>query len=278
MSTVPQGILERIKKLMAMEKSARSIGSIKEAEAFAAKVQAMMDEYKLGMSDAAFAEREQTEPIAWQWVGQTDSDFPYRDSRRQWQVRLGQAIAYVNGCHACLASGRSNGIAFIGRTSDREYCKVLFIYLSSLAEDLVDTCARQDEGQIKFDYMANLKPWQDWDINEFRKIMRNWKASWFEGFSQAVCMRLYDRHADMRKRAREENNGLAMVHIEKDKEALKKYVKTQRLRNTSAGRGVRDGQMDSRGFHRGKSTGQAVNLSPNTFGGTNGRTSRLLGN
>lgn len=276
MNKVPQGILERIKKLMAHEQSARTIGSIKEAEAFAAKVQAMMDEYKLGMSDVEFAEREQTEPIAWQWVGQTDSDFPYRDSRRQWQVRLGQSIAYVNGCHACLASGRSNGIAFIGRTSDREYCKVLFIYLSRLAEDLVDTCARQDEGQIKFEYMHNLKPWQDWDINEFRKIMRNWKASWFEGFSQAVCMRLYDRHAKMRERARDENNGMAMVHIQKDKEALKKYVKAQHLRNTSAGRSVRAGQMDSRGYARGRNSGQAVNLSPNTFAGTTGRTGRLL--
>ena len=275
---IPQTILERIKKLMAHERSARSIGSIHEAEAFAAKIQDMMDEYKLGMSDVAFAEREQTEPIAWQWVGQTDSEFPYRDSRRQWQVRLGQAIAYVNGCHACLASGRSNGIAFIGRTSDREYCKVLFIYLSRLAEDLVDTCARQDEGQIKFDYINSMKPWQDWDVNEFRKIMRNWKASWFEGFSQAICLRLYDRHAKMRQRARDENNGLAMIHIGKDKEALKKYVKTQHLRPTSGGRQVKDGQMDSRGFHRGKRSGEAVNLSPNTFGGTSGRTARLLGN
>ncbi|VVB52192.1 Uncharacterised protein [uncultured archaeon] len=199
MTGTPREVLERLRKLMAHEQSCRSIGSIHEAQAFAEKIQAIMDEYKLGESDVAFEERQQTEPIGWQWCGQTDPDFPYRDSRRMWQVRLAQALAYVNTCHCVLANKGGNGVAFVGRTSEREYCKAFFIYLLRLADDLVETCARQDEGQIKFDYIHSLQPWQDWDVNQFRKTMRLWKDSWYEGFSQAVCLRLYDRYAEMKR-------------------------------------------------------------------------------
>ncbi|MGH3631557.1 MAG: DUF7168 domain-containing protein [Sciscionella sp.] len=274
LNNATQKILDRLRLLIAHEKSARNIGSIPEAEAFAARIQAIMNEHKLGMSDVDFAEREAGEPIGWEHVSDADPDFPYRTSRRQWQVRLANTIAVINGCQAVLASRNGNALSFIGRTSDRELCKVLFIYLLRLADDLSDLCARQDEGQLKFKYVNNLRPWEDWNINEFRKILRKYKDSWFEGYSEAIKSRLYQQYNDMKTQAKA-SGSLAIVHIDKDAAALRLYIRTScRLRHTSAGR--REGHRNEDGYQRGKQTGGSVNLSPNTFAGTTGRTSRLL--
>lgn len=44
-------IIEKLRKLIAMEQSARSIGSLAEAEAFASKVQELLSKHKLEMSE-----------------------------------------------------------------------------------------------------------------------------------------------------------------------------------------------------------------------------------
>ena len=44
-------IIEKLRKLIAHEKSARSIGNIHEAEAFASRIQTLLDEHKLSMGE-----------------------------------------------------------------------------------------------------------------------------------------------------------------------------------------------------------------------------------
>lgn len=49
-------ILEKIKKLIAHQKSAQEMGSVKEAEAFAKKVQNLLDKYNISLQDIPFEE------------------------------------------------------------------------------------------------------------------------------------------------------------------------------------------------------------------------------
>jgi hypothetical protein len=265
-------ILDLLRKLMAHEKSCRTIGNIKEAEAFAARIQSLMDEHRLGMTDVDFTDREETEPISWTHVDSTDEGFTWQKSRRLWQVRLGQALAYCNSCQCVLSRKNGNALSFVGRTSDREFCKVLFIYLLELAEHLNELSCQQEHGQMKFDYVNSLRPDQDWDIHKFNAIMRSFKTSWYEGFSEAVCLRLYDEHRKRRDAAKAAGT-TALVHINADAIAVKNYLKGA-TRKTSGGRRPRE--INMHGFARGKAQGNAINLSPSRFGDTTGRTARLL--
>lgn len=53
-----ESVMELLAKLMRHEQSAREVGSLAEAEAFASKVQAMLTKHKLEMSEIKFEERE----------------------------------------------------------------------------------------------------------------------------------------------------------------------------------------------------------------------------
>lgn len=268
-------IIDRLRKLITHEKSARTIGSVKEADAFAALIQKMLDEHKLGMAEVEWVEREEKEPIAWQHVGKEDQEFQYSDSRREWQTNLARAIARCNSCRMILESDGGNQLYFVGRTSDRELCKILFLYLMGLAYDLNEHCVAQDRGEQKFHYVNQLKAWQDYDINAFNTWMRRYKSAWFEGYSEALCDRFRDLYNQMMKQAQEAATSgcTALIHINNDIEEVNKSLK-DKTRMTTSGRCGDTRNRD--GFERGRRSGQSVNLSPHTFSGTTGRTSRLL--
>lgn len=271
---VKESILERLRKLITHEKSCRVIGSIKEADAFAARIQQMLNEHKLVMDEVAWTERDE-EPIAWGHVGKTDEGFNYSAKRREWQVFLAKAIAKANSCRLVLHNGGGNQLYFVGRTSDRELCKVLFLYLMDLAYDLNELCVAQDRGEQKFKYVNQLRPWQDYDINAFNTWMRQYKSAWFEGYSEALCDRFNDLYRQMMEQARKaaESGCTAIVHISNDIQAVDESLKGKTHR---VGAGRRGDRRIEDGYARGRRTGQSINLSPNTFGNTTGRTSRLL--
>lgn len=265
-------VVELLRKLISHEKSARDIGSIQEAEAFAGKIQELLDLHKLGMSDVEWDTREQEEPIDWEAVGEHDPDFKHSKTRKEWQTRIAACIAACNGCKLVLGHRKEgNSVSFVGRTSDRELCKIMFIYMLNLAYDLNALCAEQDKGEQKFKYVLGLKPWQDFDINAFRTHMREFKRSWFAGFSVSVSNRLMEQRTRMKQAAVVSG---AMVHINRDAIAIRDYLRGQTQKTRQ--KGQRDSTLNTDGYNRGKQTGSAVNLSPNNFGDSRGGTSRLL--
>ncbi len=243
----------------------------------------MLDEHKLGMSDVQFDEREVEEPIEWLHVGRDDFEF---GSRKEWQGRLAREIAECNGCKMIWEGGWrpsrrerlrgaqqiyvGNQFWFVGRTSDRELCKILFLYFVELAFHLEELAHAQEQGTQKFLYVESLEEWEDFCLPTWRKWMKDWKDSWFYGFSVAVVNRLYDRHAASMKSASGSN---AIVRIEKDLDAVKESLKGKTKKSGSG----RQGGFNEDGYKRGKRSGNAVNLSPHTFTGATGRVSRLLG-
>ena len=274
-------MIEKLRKLIAHERSAREIGNLNEAEAFAEKVQNLLTTHKLSMSEVDFEEREESEPIDW---GQVDgADLRCRDKKTKtyWRVTIASAIAEINSCDVVQNGLRS--FFFVGRTSDRELAKMLYIYMIELGEELCKKNAneqRKEEAQKFLDLnditipesIAALFPKSvvpPYAEKAFQKWMKVHQNSWKVGFGTAISERLHIKYEDMIGASQ---SG-ALVHIKKDALAVDDFLKGK----TRQSRTISSGSVSEAGFAQGQATGNAVNLSPNRFSGATGRASRLLG-
>lgn len=285
-----KAIIEKLRKLIMHEQSARTIGNVAEAEAFASKIQDLLTAHKLGMSDVEFDARDANEPVGYERVDYTEIRGAGHQMKVFWILELAGAVARVNGCeslvmmpHRRARSARS--IAFVGRTSDRELAKIVFIYLAELCEELAakSTKEERDEQAVQFLERNNL-PIPFWIDREqrtaatiippyaksvFRKWMANYTESWKTGFSSAVSKRLDARYSETLAAS---GKGGALVHIKKDALAVKEFLSGENVRQAP----VRTSSTAD-GYEAGQSMGESVNLSPNRFDGAKGRASRLLG-
>ena len=261
-------IIEKLRKLIAHEQSARSIGNLHEAEAFASKIQSMLDEYKLSMDEIAYSQREVDEPIDWEPVTADEIDhtetYGTKRLKTHWQQQIAQAVARSNSCTLVNATGNKGKIFFVGRTTDRQLCKMLYIYLVELGEELCEKAAKEDVTVQRDRFNAEkygYGPGRDvptWDAVAFRGWMKDYRKSWRRGFSDAIAARLKEAHDETEVKAA---GTCALVHMKKDALAVKEFL--QHKVHRGAGNRVSGSNID--GYARGKSTGGAVALTPNRF-------------
>ncbi len=270
-------IIEKLRKLIAHERSARSIGNLAEAEAFAAKVQDLLTAHKLEMSEVDFQAREDGEPIDWERVDGHEINGGGSRTKVYWRVRIAKAVAKVNSCDVVNNSAsRGTAFFFVGRTSDRQLAKILYLYLVELGEELVSKAVRENREiqTLKFNVRNSISDWNipTWAKAAFARWMKDYRESWKTGFGEAIATRLLARYEETLK-AQAAISSNAIVHIKRDALAVEEFLKgkTRQSRGVSASGGNLDG------FAAGQRTGNAVNLSPNRFGATTGRASRLLG-
>jgi hypothetical protein len=174
-------ILTLIRKLQAKAVGAEKIGSIAEAEAFAAKVQELLIQHKLEMSDVELDKQDNEDPIAVTFVDQQAFGIGFKRVRVGWQEQLAYVIAKANFCGS-LVHPKSNFIWFVGREADREVAT--FVY-----------------GRL----VPQMKYQSDWDYGQhFRQAiregsdvteLRGFKASWLAGAIAAIKQRL-DQNLD----------------------------------------------------------------------------------
>lgn len=269
-------IIDKLRKLIAHERSARSIGNLAEAEAFAGKIQELLTAHKLSMSEVDFAEREATEPIDWERVDLRTEVSGSNRANLKWRVLIARAIAEANSCAVINSTGsRGTAFSFVGRTSDRQMAKVLYLYLVELGEELSTKSAREERKvqKLKFNVAKGIMSYDvpAWAKAAFEAWMKSYRESWKLGFGEVVAKRITDRFNEMVKA---QQAGTAIVHIKKDAVAVREYLKGK-TRKSYSRLGYNNGNQD--GYQRGQSTGGAINLSPNRFAGTTGRTARLLG-
>jgi Protein of unknown function (DUF2786) len=259
-------IIEKLRKLIAMEQSARSIGSLAEAEAFASKVQELLSKHKLEMSEVELDEQEESDPIDWEEVRTDDAGFKTKRGRAAWQIRIASGLALANNVR--LVCTRTNAVRFAGRGSDREICKILFIYLLELAKEMATT-ASKNYRKDKLREVQNTYGGMDIGPRILNKYVREYKASWYSGFGSAVEKRFNDKYKEMMSQYAQ---SVAVVHIKKDEKAIDEFLdgKIQR------GRRISEGVRNQAGYDAGKASGESVNLSSNRLHSATGRSSRLL--
>jgi hypothetical protein len=173
-----QRILDLIRKLQAKAESAQKIGSVAEAEAFAAKVSELLIQHKLSMSEVEIEDQDKTDPIAVTFVDQELYSIGFKKTRVGWQEQLAMVIATANFC-GVLVNKKSNYVWFVGREADREVAA--FIY-----------------GKL----VPQMKYHSDWDYGQhYREYLRNgedvtklrgFKAAWLAGCIAAIKKRLQE--------------------------------------------------------------------------------------
>lgn len=226
-------IMDRLQKLIAHEKSARSIGNIEEAEAFAAKVAELLFKHNLSMSDVEIKEQELNEPIAREYV-------QGKAGRAVWMEILASAVATSCFCRH-LIIGKTSTQIFVGRTSDRQAAAALFRHLVGCA---VSMCNMEKRN------LRDRNPFLD--ARERQKYAHEFGRSYLLGFASAVSRRL---EAERRQLEAATQGGTALV-LRKNV-ALDKWWGEQKFKD-SRGLSVNLRSMD--GYSRGHAAGSSINL------------------
>lgn len=214
-------IIDKLAKLLRHQESAKAIGSIAEAEAFATRIQELLTKHKLEMSDIQFVEQETAEPIEDEYVTPRTLGIKHESKRVMWQENLASAIARSNDC-STLISNHSNVAYFVGRKSDREICVALFRYFLNLIVEMAD----REAESAKEDERTKLKIARPWYTGaDLRWHMRDFRVSYSKGMSAAIQSRLMERRrsleSELKKQATEST---ALIHLRKTSEAIDKYL------------------------------------------------------
>lgn len=128
-------ILNKLKKLMNHEKSARHLGNIAEAEAFAAKIQKILLTHHLTLDHSG--NHQTDEPIAHRVVPAEEAELRPRKSREEWTERLADAIARNFLCRLLLLPN-SNTVVFVGRRTEREAAAAMYLRLIHISQQLCE--------------------------------------------------------------------------------------------------------------------------------------------
>jgi len=187
-------ILGTLSKLIAHEKSARSIGSVEEAEAFAAKIQELMFKHKLEMTDVEYAEQEKNEPVLAEFMTEEELTGETRRSvtQQSWVGILMDACAKANFCRAIGSRGKGNSYTVFGRVSDRLAAKALFSYLYEACLEAAPEHAR------KYAYSGQMRD----DVVRYytteAALKRRFTQGFKLGFSSGVANRLRSQVAALK--------------------------------------------------------------------------------
>lgn len=215
-------IIDKLAKMLRHQESARAIGSAAEAEAFAVRIQELLNTHKLEMSDIQFVEQERTEPIDEEIVRPDDVGARPENKRVKWQENLAYAIARSNDCRT-LISNHSNYAFFVGRQSDREICVALFRYFLTLILDMAEKAAGEARESERVTLQNNLGNF--YSGARLRWRMRDFRESFSNGMSQAIQRRLIERRQEMEKRMEAQAaESTAVIHLRKTSEDIQNYL------------------------------------------------------
>ena len=140
-------IIERIKKLHDHAASAQKLGSLEEAQAFAAKVQEMLVEYNLTLWEVESTQEQRDEQELLQRFGKGEK-VSYRCSQagHGWKLELLNTLATANFCRGLVQS--QLGTAYVyGRLENIETTMWLYHYLSTQLMYLAQRAWRERKQQ-----------------------------------------------------------------------------------------------------------------------------------
>lgn len=231
-------VIQRVRKMHAKAESARAIGSIAEAETFAAAVAKMLEAHKISMSTIDLAAEDTLDPM-----GETMHDFTDMGSNKsgtKWATSLTNIVARAHFCRS-YTNHQMKGVIFIGRASDRELAIHVFntLYLAAL----------------RMSYEADkAKGHTD----------SSFRPSWLTGFVFAIR----DRY---KAQACERAGHMALVRADKEAEAALRAIPGMRFVNSS------NNANSAKGRAAGEAAGRGVSLhAAPKFSGAGSSGSRQL--
>lgn len=231
-------IIDRLRKLINHEKSARSIGSIAEAEVFAEKIQELLDEYNLSLSDIDMNEVRKT-------TGQSKCDLKLNHF---WQNIFAQDIARLNSCRIV---GHWEGFLIIGATVDRLIVIELYEYFVSLCEIFATRFMKEYHASAAY-------------RRKVRKHMhsRKQRSSFCLGFVVALIERFRAKHAEA---VAASQTSTALIFIGNKLSDADDWIDDNlAIKEVSTGKPKKK-DLDWSAYDRGKEAGESVALTSKTF-------------
>lgn len=220
-------IMSTIEKLLIHAESASQIGSIEEAEAFAAQARRLMVQHKIDMSQLDLDNEAQAAPVDMQEVRATAWGEGEKRKRSAWQGSLAAALAPSYFCHILVGRG-TNSLYVIGAPDDRERFIAGFAGMVRAADVLADE-----------DYSRYLR--------QGNRKRNTWKQSWLDGFCLGLRCKV---EAEMAKEV-EVNGETAMVAVKGQMQKVNDFLKNTATHSAPSIRSGRDDGAYGKGYAAG---------------------------
>jgi hypothetical protein len=198
-------LLDKIRKLHAMAQSAAHVGNDAEAQAFAAKVQALLVEHKLSLSDLDMELVEKQDPMGTDYVRSNEG----KRAQTAWIVNLAGIVARAHFSRILLAKG-SDYIVFVGRESDRKIAAFVFETLRRFADQRSDKEARA--------FRRNLRK----QVGATYGANKDFRAAWLDGFNRRIAERYRDEERERERAAKVA--GTALIRLDQADTQVQAYV------------------------------------------------------
>jgi len=206
--------LARVAKLLNMAAGAKAVGNQHEAEAFAAKVQELLVEHALSMTEVEAAQSAADDPIdETRTAPLRNGRVEYR-SALEWQRMLAEAIVHSYGGHLLTLYG-SSALIFVGRASTRPVMVYVYETLVTVARRLMRRARKEAREQ---------GVWQS-----------GYDGSYMVGFARAIRERLLaerrameDRvHAQAKAERRDDAVSTALVRIGAEPQRAREWAQAK---------------------------------------------------
>jgi hypothetical protein len=244
-------------KLAAMKRHADScaaIGNEAEAQAFVDRLQQMLLDHDLQMSDLEFDEMDRDQPIDQVWLNYTAHGIPNKKTRTEWMERLASMIARANFCRIIVVSKTSN-VWLVGRPEHRAVAEYMIVTLTRAVIDISKKAHMQ--------YV-----WEVYKRDRNTHAARGFKESFVTGFLFRLFQRLEER-----KSAAGSSTETGLMRINREDAAVEaEMAKKRETKETKKAHGLRLADPSNReGVKRGKAAAENVNLDGRAVGTSVGR-------
>jgi hypothetical protein len=191
-------ILDKILKLHRQALSAAAIGSVGEAQVFAAKVQELLRAHNLSLAEVERVALDAEDPLTAAEV--EPEKFGQRQQKRriEWVEQLTRVVADAHGCVALCRPG-TNCVTFAGRRSAVTVCVFVFTRLARAAAKLAD----EELAQICRWYQQGWYPLRVGLVDVVMRLdgawpgRRQFRQSFCKGFTRAI----YERYQEAARRS-----------------------------------------------------------------------------
>ena len=230
-------IIEKLKKLIRHEQSARAIGNIGEAENFAGKIQELLDAHNLSLSDIDVNEYKSS-------VNRSEDG---QNAINSWQKLFIINISELNGCK-CILSGTL--ITLVGGEEDRLIVFEIYRYFEKLGRDFAETALR--EWKLTAEYKRKRK-----------KIFhsRLFKKSFLHGFIVALVNRFKEKHEEAKRAS---SNEQALIFIGNKLAEADSWIE-RNLKTTNYKVSVKACKFKDDAWSKGFKAGNSVALTTQTI-------------